>query len=57
MNARLGRYAIYSNPSKFTSPAQWAEDAIQEGNDLRRLIQGRRILEPFQPALIQPERS
>lgn len=54
---RTNRYAVYSHPSKFTSPSQWAEEAIQEGNDLRRLIQGRRILEPFQPALIQPERS
>lgn len=56
MNARNGRYAVYSNPSKFTSPAQWAEEAIQEGNELRRILSGRRILEAFQPALMQPTR-
>lgn len=45
---RSNTYARYTNPGKFMTPRTWAEEAIKDGNRIREMIEGRRIIElPF----------
>lgn len=52
MKMRSNSYARFTNPGKFMTPKTWAEEAVQDGDRLRRMLEGRRILVlgPFVPS-------
>ena len=52
---RSNSYARFTNPGKFMTPKTWAEEAIRDGDRLRSLLDGKRILEPFVPSTHEVE--
>ena len=42
---RSNTYARFTNPGKFMTPKSWAEEAIADGNRIREMLHGKRVLE------------